>query len=341
MSSIYDIARIAGVSTATVSNVLNGRGRFSDATRERVLRIADEEGYLPNTNARSPRNVRTYTVGIVTPDVRNEYFSNIVLTIERAMFDHGYSSFICNTSYNEERAAAYIDNLRRRRIDGLFIVGKECVGNLPSIGDIPCALVDYYAPDRPSRYFLTQNDVDAMYVEQIKLLARRGCRRIGFILPNVSGIEHHPNFERLFRTSVAKACADFGVELDPDLILYMPPTRQESHDSVNAFIDAHTGAREKPIDGIAVVGDRTALSVVHALQRNGIEPGREVKVIGMDNTAASRYSSPAISTMDRNTEMMAYAATGAMVAMLKGKDPAEREVLIPYRIIERETTLGR
>ena len=104
--SIRDISRQAGVSIATVSRVINQNGRYSEETRQRVMRIIEENHYVPNQVAKGLRMHRTKNVGIIVPDITNEFFMKLVSEIEKELFAHGYETFLCNTDEKEglERA---------------------------------------------------------------------------------------------------------------------------------------------------------------------------------------------------------------------------------------------
>ena len=100
--SIKDIARLAGVSTATVSRVINQNGRFSKETEARVRRIIRENEYVPNMSAKGLRTSRTCVVGIIVPDITNPHFASLVLKLEINLFQRGYSCLICNTNESEK-----------------------------------------------------------------------------------------------------------------------------------------------------------------------------------------------------------------------------------------------
>lgn len=144
--SIYDIAKAGNVSVATVSNVLNGKGRVSPATRSRITNLAQEMGYVPNLTAKSMRRQQTYTVGIITPDVSNEFHSSIVLEVETQLYEHGYTSYICNSGNDRQRESAYIQNLVQRNVDGLMFVG----GTANFMNSHIPATLPYVAVDRNS-----------------------------------------------------------------------------------------------------------------------------------------------------------------------------------------------
>ncbi|CRH21139.1 Transcriptional regulator, LacI family (fragment) [Carnobacterium maltaromaticum] len=120
--SIKDIAEIAGVSVATVSRVINDNGRFSEETRKKVLRIIEETGYKMNYSAKNLRMKKSFTIGILVPDISNSFFSEVVQQLEEILFAKGYSTIICNTSRSSEKELAYLRILEGKGIDGLIVI---------------------------------------------------------------------------------------------------------------------------------------------------------------------------------------------------------------------------
>ena len=332
MVSVYDIAKIAGVSATTVSNVLNGRGRFSDKTRDKVLSTAQALGYATNVNARNLRARITNTVGIVTPDVSNDYPAHIVLAIERAMRKQGFSSFICNTSYDANIATECLTELKQRNVDAIFFVSCENLGDVSIVKEKPCAVISHRMSAVPERLFWVKNDIVAMVHDQTEALYRHGCRRIALLtlLDNASSdpvLEGYRRFLAEHKLNYADSLSLIGK--------HEKGSRQDAHDMV---ADAISSGMQ--IDGIVAVGDRQALGACEALAELGITPGNEVKVIGMDNSLYSQLGMSGISTVERNPDMMAAAAAGAITAMIRGHEPTESEVIIPHHVVERATTLG-
>lgn len=101
--SIKEIAKLSNVSVATVSRVINNNGRFSEETRKKVQGIIDKYGYTTNMAAKSLRMSKSKTVGLIVPNIDNEWFSHLVLEIEKYFFEQNYSVFICNTSQDEKK----------------------------------------------------------------------------------------------------------------------------------------------------------------------------------------------------------------------------------------------
>ena len=334
--SIYDIAKAAGVSAATVSNVLNDRGRVSEKTRVLVTRVAKEQGYVPNLNARGLRKRSTKTIGIVTPDVSNDYFSSMVLDVERAMHEHGYTSFICNTWYRDAENADYIDELKQRNVDGIFFVGGEQLGDLTILEDTPCAFIDYVYPMRPKRFTIALNNIDKIVYDQTALLIERGCTNPALLMFHPVEKERE---ESVGIRGFTQSLQDHGIEFDESRLLLT------THDKTSYLVARERMAQkldeDAGYDGIVCVGDRTALGCCEAIQERGLALGRDIKVIGMDNSLYSRLGSIGISTVERNISRMVKFAVGTMLQMLAGEEPEQQELVVPHRIIERATTLGK
>ncbi|WP_058270344.1 LacI family DNA-binding transcriptional regulator [Olsenella massiliensis] len=334
--SIYDIAKVCGVSAATVSNVLNDRGRFSQRTKRSVLKAANDLGYAPNLTARSLRVASTKTVAIITPDVCNDFFSNIVLHIERGMYLKGYASYIANSSYRSSVVNEYLQNLYQRGIDGYFLVGYTGEEDFSIIADKPCALLDYTGPSRPDQYFLAVNDIGAMIRDQVRVLADRGCTRIALSVINTDdSFSQGGSLYNVFRDALQKN----GLHFNPQLLLSGPHLKSSRRDSYERVSKALSSGLA--IDGIAAIGDRLALGALEAVRDHGLKVGHDVKVMGIDDSLYSQISHPAISTISRNTNQLAMSCVEAMSDMLEGIELPCHEIVIPHKVIERESTLER
>lgn len=333
--SIYDIAQLAGVSTATVSNVLNSKGRVSRQTRERVLAIAREQGYVPNFAAKSLREQSTHSVGIITPDVSNDFYSSIVLGVETGLHEAGYDSYICNTSNDPSRELDYVRGLTQKQVDGFVLVGGSAQLEAPELGeDTPLVLIDRPANTVPAgpRRVAVGNDIHALVGGMVDALADMGCERIVFLLVSRA----FDDAARLRYEGYADALARRGLALDERLVV-RAPHRDKSLVEAERAIDALLGTGER-FDGIACMGDRLALGACQALKAHGLTPGRQVLVMGMDDAVYSRIANPTISSVRRHTDEMARAGVDAMLKLLAGEEVCD--VTVPFEVVSRESTRG-
>lgn len=332
--SIYDIARLAGVSTATVSKVLNGKGSISQATKDRVLEIAQREGYVASFAARSLSRGDTHTVGILAPDVSNPFFSGLVRRVETLLYDAGYVCYVCDTGNDVDRARRNLESLAQRQVSGLvFVNGRYELEDLGIVDGLPVVEIDPVIRSKRPWTVSVGNDFSAMARDAVRLLARRGCRRIALLSVFTGATSSDGEWMGLRAT-----LAEFGLTPDRNLVLvgsHRKESRVEAAELVGQCLD--DGYR---MDGIVCLGDRIALGACQALRERGLEIGRDVLVVGMDNSLFSQVAVPAISSVDRHEDEMAECGVEALLSMVRGEEPEEDRITVGYDIVERESTLG-
>ena len=333
--SIYDIAQLAGVSTATVSNVLNQKGSYSEKTRDLVLRIAREQGYVANFAAKSLREASIKTIALLTPDVSNDFFSTLVLKVEGLLRAAGYASYICNTANDDEREDEYVRGLLSKQVDGIVYIGGVTRMPVRAAVDVPVVHIDHVGASGMNREVYVGNDMAQLSYDMTATLYGHGCRRIALVSVSAS---FYRTAEHDQAAGYYRFLQDHGLPLDESLILEGPHKQTsliEAAQLVNECLDAGYS-----FDGVVALGDRVALGVVNALKTRGVAVGEDVRVIGMDDSIYSRISTPTISTVRRNTSDLADRGVTALLAMLGGDEPAESHVVVPHEVIERATTLG-
>ena len=333
--SIYDIAKLAGVSTATVSNVLNQKGSYSERTRDLVLKIAREQGYVANFAAKSLRKSSTKTIALITPDVSNDFFSTLVLKVEGLLRTAGYASYICNTAGDAERERDYVRDLVSKQVDGLVYIGGYSHVELPAAVDMPVVHIDHRGRADVRREAFVGNDMPRMGYDMTSTLLGHGCERVALVSVSASLYRgEEPDQAEGYRACLG----DHGVRLDKNLVLEGPHRQAslvEAAQLVNECLDVGYG-----FDGVVALGDRVALGVVNVLKERGVVVGRDVRVIGMDDSIYSRVSTPAISTVRRNTGQMAERGVEALLGMIGGETLEDKVILVPHEVVERSTTLG-
>lgn len=186
-STIKDVARAAGVSTATVSRVVNNDPRIAPATRQRVASAIQALGYTVNTVARSLKSKRTLTVGFVTPEIANDFFMNVAQGAEDALRDAGYAMIIANSRENALHERKQLELLIEKQVDGVILIPSSEMGqhfNYARAAGIPVVLVDRLVRDFETDAVLVDN-LDATY-RAVKQLYAMGRRRFGFIGGNMA-----------------------------------------------------------------------------------------------------------------------------------------------------------
>lgn len=328
--SIRDIAEMSGVSVATVSRVINNNGRFSEETRKRVQKIIDENGYVTNMAARSLRSSKSGNIGLILPDISNDFFSTLAYHTERELQSHGYSVFACNTSNDPAREQAYFKTLTSKLVDGII-----CISGLHTLdGDIvpknlPIVCVDRYPENALNIPVVSSDEVAGMKTATQELIDH-GCRRIIYVASYTADFKG--NRRELGYLDALKAN---GIEIDNNLIVNITgkkPSMYETEDLISGLIQQGV-----VFDGIAASSDHSAAGALRALLNAGINVPEQVKLTGFDDSVYSRLTTPQITTVHRFPDQMAKAGCDAILKMLRG-DEAERETIVPVKLVKRESS---
>lgn len=184
--SIKEIAKMANVSVATVSRVINNNGRFSKETKEKVEALIKEYGYTTNIAAKSLRTSKSKTIGLIVPNIDNAWFSQLALAIEKQFFDNNYSVFICNTSQDEKKEVAYFKSLDSKMVDGIICIsGIEEIPSHFLSRDIPIVCIDRKPKDHSEAYYVESNHYSGGY-QATEELINQGCKNIAILSRNKS-----------------------------------------------------------------------------------------------------------------------------------------------------------
>jgi DNA-binding LacI/PurR family transcriptional regulator len=327
-ATIADVAREAGVSTATVSRVLSGVGRARPETRARVLNAARNLEYRPSLVARSLKQRATRTIGLIVTDIENPYFPQLVRAVEDAANAEGYAILLCNADENPEREASYLDVLVERRVDGMIVAAstigtrqREWLANPP----VPVVLVNTRSPqaDLPS----VASDNRAGGRMAARHLLGLGHRRIGYLMPPPRNLDA-PN-------RVA------GVR---DELRRVPAATLTVGHGAATVAGGETAMREllaaKPWPtAVIAYNDLMAIGAMRAIRRVGLRVPGDVSLVGFDDVAFAAYAEPALTTVRQETAEMGRWAVATLTERLGERRPAPAaHVVLPVRLEVRAST---
>jgi DNA-binding LacI/PurR family transcriptional regulator len=332
IATMQDVARAAGVSMMTVSNVINGRPHVRGATREKVLKAIGELDYRVNVAARSLRAGRTGTIGFAVPEVDRPYFGQLAAR----MIDEAAGADL--RVVIEQTGAS-----REKEIDALFLSSNRLYDALIlstvglSAADATLLRVDYPVVILGERIFDSPVDHIAMpNVEGARAavahLIERGCRRIVMIGGQDTDEVHAPS---LRFTGYREALAAAGIPYDPELLVETDALSLSS----GAASARRLAASGIPFDGVFCVTDTLALGVLRGLHDAGVDVPGQVRVIGFDDIEEAAYSSPSLSSVNPDHDWMARTAVELIVKRMSdpgGTPPVE--LVSEFRIMAREST---
>jgi LacI family transcriptional regulator len=327
--TMHDVARRAGVSQPLVSLVIGGSTsvRVADATRERILRAAEELGYRPNVIARALVQSRSYSLGIIIPDLYNPFFVDVVSGVDRVATEEGYAVLLC--SGGEASVARHVDALRARQIDGIIIdaVGAASLGAI-ALGDVNMVLID-----EPSDVHLsvTSDALDAGRLAGQHMLAL-GHTEIGLIGP-ASDFWAFRMRERGFVQALRAA----ELRVASDHLRRSPATVNGGYTAMRGLL----ASRTRPT-AVFCTNDLIALGAMKACIEAGVDVPSDMSICGCDDIETARLVTPELTTVHvRAREMGARAARTLIRLVESGGPPAPSTVAsrpLGVRLVVRGST---
>lgn len=325
-----DIARVAGVSTSTVSHVLNGTRHVSPQLRERVIAVATTLQYEPDGVARSLRVKRSHTLGLVISDVDEPFFMSVARGVEDAARENGYSVIVCSSDEAVDREAEYLRLLIGRRVDGLILspsgVAHEYLVRLLR-RDFPLVFIDRVLEEVSIAAVLLDNAQAA--VDATTHLLDLGHERIGMVAGR-SGISS--TFDRVsgYRTALNAA----GIRFDSNLVKEGGSRAQGGRAATEELLSI-----DRAPTALLVGNDLMTIGAVSAIHDLGVRIGDELSVVGFDDPAWAVAIRPRLTTIAQPTYEMGRTAARLAFGRIAG-DPraASQRVVLPGRLIVRESS---
>ncbi len=332
--SIKEIAELAGVSIATVSRVINRNGRFSKETEERVKAVMEKYQYVPNLLARGLRTKQVPVVGIIIPDITNEFFSKVALEIQTGLFHQGYAAMICNTNEDEKLEEQAMEMLKSQQISGLVHISGRF-----HTGVYTTAIPTVYIDRKPNTIkqipnaVLIESDNELGGYLAVKEMIEKGCRKIALITTNSDASTHITR-----REGYERALEEYGLEKRASLRTQVDSVSLGSgygagYGAVKQLLD-----REPGIDGIFCTVDSLAVGALRYLDEKKIKVPKQVKLVGFDDVSISETTRLPITTVRQSIGEMGRIAVEVLTAMMQGKRPIANRFVLPISIIRRKTT---
>lgn len=326
---IKDVAREAGVSTATVSHVINNTKYVTDVTRERVLRAIKSCNYYANAHARTLASGRSNIIGLLVSDISNPFFPELVKSIEDAAFECGYNVILVNTNYDAKRAADYVRRLIELNVAGVALMTTE----------LDSKLIDELAARKVPVVFHNvgttgkhMSDVMVDYAsgieEAVEHLVSLGHRRIAHIAG--PGLFRSAAIRRqAFLDSIARHLSDA-----PSPAIYEGDFKFDGGRRAAREILA---ANELPT-GLVVANDLMALGAMHEFRMAGLKIPQDISIVGFDDITFAALSQPPLTTVCSPRAEIGKKAIDALMATIKQSGSAGEEVRVRTYLVVRETT---
>jgi LacI family transcriptional regulator len=332
MPTVQDVARRAGVSTATVSYVLNGTRFVSGGLRERVLAAMRELHYEPNAAARTLRSHRSYTLGLILSDLRNPFFTEAVRGIEDVAQARGYTVLLANSNEDQEQEARHLRVLRAKRVDGLIVApaggAYEELAQLVE-ADFPLVLLDRHLAGL--RTFAVTLDNEAAAHAAVDHLIRLGHRRVGMVTgrpPISSTIERQQGYRR--------ALDQAGLSFDEQLVVTGGSTIEGGAAATSALLE-----RPSPPTALFTANNLMTIGALMSIERHGLSVPGDVALVGFDDFPWADVLRPRLTTVAQPLYELGRTAAELVLRQLSGAGHHPKRVLLPGTLVVRDSSGAR
>ena len=328
-----DVAKLAGVSRAAVSYVLNNKYPISipEPTRQRILEAIEELGYVPDRNAQSLRTGRTYTIASIIPDITNPYYPLLERKIQDVAKQHGYVHITYNTDGIAEEEHRCLQAVQQSRVDGIFgsffHVGPEDLRPLieKNIAVVSLVAAREAAPDFPLDMLYVDN-VAAAYMA-VTFLVERGHTRIGMI----GGLDVAVGQKRL--EGYIKALTQHGIPIAQEMVRHGDFTEEGGYREMCVLLQASP----RPT-AVFTANDLMALGALFAIKESGLRVPDDVAIVGFDDIPTSRLVSPPLTTIRKPQNLIGQRAVEMILERLDNTvAPKGRCEEIPFELIIRQS----
>lgn len=328
-TGIRAVAKLSGVSTATVSRALNNPQSVSEDLRARIQRVIDETGYVPHGMARALSSNRTRTIGAIIPTIDNAMFARGIESLQKFLSSRGYMLILSTNGYDIDVELEQARNLISRGVDGLILRGDchhQALRDLLAARDVPFINVGIYNPSQPHPSIGVDNEAAAH--RAMMHLIEIGHRRIGV----VSALQRNNDRASARIRGFRRALAEHGLDLPEAWHVEVRYTLDDAREAARQILMGSSVPT-----AIACGNDVLAYGVMLEAERRGLKIPADLSVVGFDDLEWSRHLRPALTTLHVPTDLTWKGAGEYILARLDGhKVPTHYEV--DYALVVREST---
>ncbi|SDB94071.1 transcriptional regulator, LacI family [Pelagirhabdus alkalitolerans] len=327
--TIYDVAREANVSMATVSRVVNGNPNVKPATRKKVLNTIEELGYRPNAVARGLASKKTTTVGVIIPDISSIFFSELARGIDDIANMYKYNIILSNSDQNVDKEINLINTMLEKQVDGIVFMGgritDEHIQQFKT-SPVPIALAATVDPKETTPS--VNIDYEKAGYEATELLIENGHKHPAF----VTGVEETPANELKYQ-GYKRALESNQQTVNDEVVIRGDLTYTSGIEAVEQLLQH----KEHPT-AIFVASDEMALGVIHGIQDKGLRVPEDIEVVGFDNTRLATMVRPTLSTVVQPMYDIGAVAMRLLTKYMNKEEVTDSNVILPHQIIERNST---
>lgn len=337
MATMKEVSQKAGVSSATVSHVINGTRYVSDEVKNRVWKAIRELDYNPNYIARTLRVGQSNTIGLIVPNTRNPYFTEIAWEFEQVAYEQNYSVIICNTENSPEKELFYIKVLMRKQVDGIIFITcgdyQESTDILAQ-GNTPYVVLDREVDTRTNRCAVVMTDEKLGAELATEHLVELGHMRVACI---TGGKQQQVTSDKRLSGFLA-VMNRHNIPVDDSMVVHGDFLMQSGYDQGMRLLKSI-----HPPTAIFAFNDLMALGVLRAAAECGFSVPSDVSVVGFDDIELVSYSIPAMTTVSQSKPEIAQKGFSQLMKIIKSKKKTGGATveLLPHLIVRSTTSVPK
>ncbi|MFQ3545796.1 LacI family DNA-binding transcriptional regulator [Halobacillus rhizosphaerae] len=332
--TIRDIAKMAGVSPATVSKIINNYGGISEATRQKVYKVIEETQYQPTFSAKALATKKSNLIGLIyagkiNVDFKHPFFNEVVNTFKKSVGALGYDLLLFSNEKFYQGESKYLERCKHFHVDGcLIIAGDEIEEAILEVSksEIPCIGIDLELKGPRSSYIMTDNT--KIGAEVIEYLYLKQKRKIAYI-----GANPHSFLANIRNQGVLDSMKKFGLEIHEDWIKYGDFFEETGYLRMKEIL----AGKERP-EAVFAASDMMALGALQAMKEEGVSVPDEIELIGCDDIEACRYSDPKLTTVKQDKQKLGKLAAYMLSDLIQDQQEIYPVKVDPELVIRATTT---
>ena len=329
--TIYDVAREANVSMATVSRVVNGNPNVKPSTRKKVLEVIERLDYRPNAVARGLASKKTTTVGVIVPDVTNLFFASLARGIDDIATMYKYNIMLANSDQNDQKEIQVLNTLLAKQVDGIIYMGNKITDELRaefSRSKTPVVLAGTIDPEQQV------GSVNIDYIgateEGVANMIANGKKHIAFVSASLS----NPINGQYRLKGYKNALVNANIPFDEALVFECEPTLQNGELLAPQLLEAG-------VDAAYVAGDELAIGLLNGIINAGVSVPEAFEVTASNNSRITEMARPKLTSIMLPLYDIGAVAMRLLTKIMNKEEIDEKSIILPYKIVNRGTTLPK
>lgn len=333
--TMRDVAQKAGVTIGTVSHVINGTAPITDKTKKKVQKAIDELNYKPNSMARGLRRSKSKMIGLLIPDITNEYYSLIARIFTDLAYAEGYTVMLCSFQYNVDRQRLELDVLVDKSVDAIVLFGggndEKLLADVTKLG-IPIILGDRSCTSK--EYPSVEFDNRSMVKRTVDYLVGKGYKQIGIVTESLTMTNIRDRYD-----GYVDGMHNNGLVIDERFVFIEEKLQINKMNNGRIFMEEilKSRTREELPEVFITTSDLLAIGIMGALKEHGYKVPEDFGIVGYDDLSISAYSDPALTTVYQDPNKIGNAVWDIATQMLAKKTAYQPHLLLQQELIIRNS----